>query len=72
MNTHESERASREARGDLTSKRARSSRYSDAALQYLVESAYLESHRREPKPKAEQGTGTKGDAGEQRRADRDD
>lgn len=47
MNQRESEKAAGEARKEVTEPK-RPSRYSEAALRYLQQIGYVESHRREP------------------------
>ncbi len=47
METRESEKATKEARAEVTQAR-RPSPYSEAALRYLREAAYIEAHRPEP------------------------
>jgi len=49
MDQRESETAAGEARKDVTEPK-RPSRYSEAALRYLQQIGYVESHRREPHP----------------------
>ena len=49
MNQWESEKAAGEARKEVTEPK-RSSRYSEAALRYLQQIGYVESHRREHHP----------------------
>jgi hypothetical protein len=49
MDRWESEKAAGEARQEVTNPK-RPSRYSEAALRYLQQIGYVESHRREPRP----------------------
>jgi hypothetical protein len=49
MNQRESEKAAGQARKEVTDPK-RPSRYSEAALRYLRQIGYVESHRREPHP----------------------
>jgi hypothetical protein len=49
MNQRESEQAAGEARKEVTDPK-RPARHSEAALRYLQQIGYVESHRREPHP----------------------
>lgn len=62
MNHRESEKAAEEAREEVTAPR-RPSRYSEAALRYLQQIGYVESHRREPRTAAERSGRSRDEAG---------
>jgi hypothetical protein len=58
MDRQESQQAARQAREEVTEPR-RPSRHSEAALRYLQQIGYVESHRREPRraPKRDERSG---------------